>query len=55
MTDKELYSIVGGATKTITAAFLNSIIRGISTIFEIGQSVGTAIRRAISGKTCSLN
>ena len=48
---EELFSITGGA---VTAAFLNAIARGISTIFDLGRSVGTAIRRIGNGSICPL-
>lgn len=41
----ELISTVGGATRFISASLLNSIIRGLNTILELGRSLGTAIRR----------
>lgn len=47
---KELISVVGG-TK-ITAALLNTAVRGISLILELGRSVGTAIRRFQTGRLC---
>lgn len=52
MNKEELKNIKGGA---ITASLLNSIIRGIITICDLGKSVGSAIRRALNGNTCPLN
>ncbi len=51
LSDKELLKIKGGA---ITASLINAIARGISTIADLGRSVGTAIRRLVSGKICSI-
>ncbi len=48
--DEELLKIVGGIN--LTASFLSAIVRGVGLIYEIGQSVGTALRRMRSGKIC---
>ena len=47
---KDLKKIKGGAG--ITAAMLNAVIRAVSTMFTIGQAIGSAIRRATSGNYC---
>lgn len=47
----ELLAVTGGA---ITATLINAISRGISTIMDLGRTVGTAIRRVVSGKVCSI-
>ena len=47
--NKELYSIKGGA---INYTMLNTIARIASTIFSIGQAVGSAVRRATSRRYC---
>lgn len=49
--DEELMNVDGGAG--ITATFLNSVSRAISTLMEVGRTLGSALRRTISGKTCS--
>ena len=36
----------------VTAAMLNAVIRTVSTMFSIGQAIGSAIRRATSGNYC---
>ena len=51
--NKELMNIEGGAS-WFTSTFLNSISRAISTLMELGRSLGTAIRRSIDGKICPL-
>ena len=49
--DEELFNIVGGS---ISASMINYLVRGIEAIFELGQSFGTAIRRAKENKRCPL-
>lgn len=51
LSNNELLLIEGGKT---SAALVNSIIRGASLILELGRSLGTAIRRITSRKSCSL-
>ena len=51
LTNKELLEINGGA---ITVAFINAMARGISTILDVGRSLGTAIRRIFGGSICSI-
>ena len=51
LTDNELKMISGGA---VTGSLINAIARGISVLFELGQAVGSAIRRAITKTTCTL-
>lgn len=52
--NKELLNIDGGAASFYTAAFINAAARGISTVMNVGRSLGTAIRRLVNGKWCSL-
>lgn len=47
----ELMKVTGGS---ISASFLNAIARGIDTVLEIGRSLGSALRRFLSGKKCSV-
>lgn len=54
LNNKELLSIDGGATNWLTAAFFNAASRALSTIIDIGRSLGSSIRRAINGSYCSL-
>ena len=49
LTDNELTKIVGGG---LTAAFLNSVSRYINMVLDLGRTVGTSIRYAVSGKRC---
>lgn len=48
---KELLKINGG---TITATLVNALARGITTIMDLGRSLGSAIRRIASKKICPL-
>ena len=50
---EELLSISGGAN-LLTAAFLNSISRAITTLVDLGRSLGTSIRRSLDGKVCKI-
>lgn len=52
LNNKELMKIEGGAS-WLTASFLNSAARAVETVLEIGRSLGSAIRRMVSGKYCS--
>jgi hypothetical protein len=46
--NEELYKIQGGASATL----LNAFSRAVSTILELGRTVGSAIRRAYSKNYC---
>jgi len=52
LNNDELMMVVGGIN--ITGTILNAISRGVEIIFEIGKSIGTALRRSISDKMCSI-
>ncbi len=47
---EELKKINGGAG--MTAAMLNAMIRAVSTMFTVGQAIGSAIRRATGRNYC---
>lgn len=49
--NKELLNIDGGAS-WFSASFLNAASRALSTLFDLGRSLGTSIRRAINGSIC---
>lgn len=51
--NKELLCIEGGSN-WLTASFLNASSRALSTIMDLGRSLGTAIRRTINGSVCPL-
>ena len=48
--DEDLYSVKGGAG--LNSSMLNALIRTVSTLFSLGQAVGSAIRRGKSRKYC---
>ena len=51
MSDLELVNVVGGGSNT-SGAFLNSLVRLISTFLDIGRNIGSAINYAINKKVC---
>lgn len=50
--DNELKLIEGGIN--ITASLISSVIKGVSSILDLGRSLGSTIRRALLGKVCKL-
>lgn len=48
---EELLNINGGG---ISGTLLNSVIRGINALLDLGRSLGTAIRRLGSNSICPL-
>ncbi len=48
----ELKEIKGGATNIFNATFFNALARSLSTLMDIGRSLGTSIRMAFSGRAC---
>ena len=46
---KEMYNIKGGA---FNYTMLNAIARAASTLFTVGQAIGSAVRRMTSNKYC---
>lgn len=51
MTVEELYLVMGGFNWTASA--INAIKDVFSTIYEIGQAFGSALRRLSGGNICS--
>ena len=49
----ELLEVSGGAS-TVSGALITSIIKGINSIFDLGKSLGTAIRRIMGNNICPL-
>ena len=49
LNSQELITVKGGA---LSSSMLNAIARTISTLFNVGQAVGSAIRRAMSRSYC---
>lgn len=51
----ELINVEGGGLESlINGTFISTIVRGANTFFEIGRSLGSTIRRLISGCKCGL-
>lgn len=50
LTNEQMLEIIGGAS--ITAAFLNGLSRAITTIMDLGRTLGSSIRRGFNGKVC---
>lgn len=50
LNDQELVVVKGGAG--FSSAMLNALMRTVSVMFNIGQAVGTAIRRATGRNYC---
>ena len=48
--NEEMMKINGGAG--VTASMLNAVIRTVSTMFTVGQAIGSAVRRAVTGNYC---
>ncbi|MFI3260562.1 MAG: hypothetical protein R3Y13_02495 [bacterium] len=53
LSNYELNNIVGGGL-TISATLFSSLNSLVSTIYEMGQNVGTAIMRITTNNSCSL-
>jgi len=51
LNDNELYNIDGGS---VSGTLINAFVDGIKTIMDVGRSLGSAIRRVISGNLCEL-
>lgn len=49
LTNEELLHITGGG---ISATMINAVARGVNYLLDFGRTVGSAIRRGISGKIC---
>lgn len=50
---KQLLDIKGGSV-TVSASLINAVARAGGILLDLGRSVGTAIRRITTGKTCSI-
>lgn len=49
LNNNELNMIIGGS---ISGTLISSIVRGAETLFELGRSLGSAIRRFVSKQFC---
>lgn len=52
LTSEELIKVKGGG---LSATLLNSLSRFMDTVYNLGQTVGSTLRRLISKKTCKLS
>ena len=50
--EEEMKNIVGGTSISYITA-LNTVLKAIGTLFNVGQAIGSAIGRSRSGNTCS--
>ena len=50
MKDEELKQINGGG---LSASYISVIIRGASTLYDLGKACGSALRYLKSGRKCS--
>lgn len=50
MNKNELKNIYGGVS--FSAAFISSVVRAITSLYDIGRRVGSYIIRYRNGKTC---
>ncbi len=51
MNNEELLKIQAGSS-TISSTVLNAVVRAINTLFELGKSLGSTIRRYKDNKLC---
>ncbi len=54
MTNEELMNVVGGSV-TFSAALVTAIVSAFKGLYELGQSIGSSIRRVLGGKYCKIN
>lgn len=50
MNNNELKTIYGGVS--FTQGIINAIVKGISTIYDIGRRIGSSISRLKNGTVC---
>lgn len=51
LTEKQMKSIYGGS---ISGTMINSLVRGINALLDLGRSLGTAIRRISRNNICPM-
>ncbi len=49
LSNEELMQVRGGG---LSSQILNAISRGVELLYNLGQSLGSSIRRIIDGKLC---
>lgn len=52
LTKTEMQTVEGGGT--ITASMLTAVYKLIGVIYDIGESLGSYIRRQVEGKKCDI-
>lgn len=52
MSDKELLSVVGGASSMSSGSFWNSLVRVLTTFLDLGRNIGSAINYKKNKRTC---
>ena len=54
--EKELYEINGGATflESLKGTVINSLVSTGKLIYQLGQNLGSSIRRIIGGNICKI-
>lgn len=52
LSNKEMLNIVGGGS--VTGSMLTAVYKIIDTIYSIGESLGSYIRRAVEKKMCDI-
>lgn len=53
LSKQELFCICGGGF-SLSGTLLNSIVRGINAILELGRSLGSSIRRIQTNSVCPM-
>ncbi len=53
LSNEELKQICGGATSFWNSTLFNAVARTISTISELGRTLGTSVRMIFSRKVCN--
>lgn len=51
MNKEELIELRGGI-QTISATMINALVKVVTTAYELGRAIGSAFRRARTGRTC---
>lgn len=51
LTARQMKNIYGGS---ITGTMINSLVRGINALLDLGRSLGTAIRRISGNNICPM-
>ena len=49
----ESQKVIGGASTSFSGAILSAITDLVKYVYSLGQSLGSSMRRLITGKTCS--